>query len=324
MRRVTLKDLARATGVSVSTVSLALRGDERISQETTARVQVAADRLGYRGDFAGSLLRVGNPRILGLVARLDQELHSRYHERILVEAKEHGWQVIVVPTSPSRDVADAVSFLATCRARAVVLIDPPGGAVPRDCPGPVVIAQAGPDFCDLVTSDCAPGLAQLGAALSRAGRRRWLYLDGPEGTSAGVRRSGVLAAARGVGADVVVRPAGATFDDGYAALLEPAEAGCDAVVAYNDHCAHGAMVALWRRGRQIPGDVAVAGVDNIASSRGQAWRLTSVDRNVEEVAAQAFRIAVRRADEPDAPLSRVRIATRLRERSSTLGAAGGT
>ncbi|GMA21619.1 LacI family DNA-binding transcriptional regulator [Arsenicicoccus piscis] len=48
--RVTIVDLARETGVSVSSVSVALRGDPGVSEATRSRVLAAAERLGYRAD----------------------------------------------------------------------------------------------------------------------------------------------------------------------------------------------------------------------------------------------------------------------------------
>lgn len=60
--RVTIKDLARAAGVSTTTVSLALRDDARISQATRARVQAVAAQLGYSRD----------PALAALVALRDE------------------------------------------------------------------------------------------------------------------------------------------------------------------------------------------------------------------------------------------------------------
>ena len=48
--RISLKDIAAATGTSASTVSLALAGDLRVSLATRTRIREAADRLGYVRD----------------------------------------------------------------------------------------------------------------------------------------------------------------------------------------------------------------------------------------------------------------------------------
>ena len=50
MQRITLKDIARRTGLSVMGVSMALRNHPRIGEETRKRVRAVADEMGYRRD----------------------------------------------------------------------------------------------------------------------------------------------------------------------------------------------------------------------------------------------------------------------------------
>jgi DNA-binding LacI/PurR family transcriptional regulator len=66
-RTVTLRDIAHATGVSVNTVSRALTGKSDINSATKARVQAAAERLGYRPNLPARSLVLGRTRSLGLV-----------------------------------------------------------------------------------------------------------------------------------------------------------------------------------------------------------------------------------------------------------------
>ena len=58
----TLKDVAQACSVDVSTASRALRGDPRVAPDTVARLRSAADRLGYRPNLAARALRAGATR----------------------------------------------------------------------------------------------------------------------------------------------------------------------------------------------------------------------------------------------------------------------
>lgn len=66
-RTVTLRDIARATGVSINTVSRALTGKSDINAATKTRVQAAAERLGYRPNLPARSLVLGRTRSLGLV-----------------------------------------------------------------------------------------------------------------------------------------------------------------------------------------------------------------------------------------------------------------
>lgn len=65
--RVTLKTIAEATGLSLSTVSLSLRGGTTLKQETRDKVNAAAKALGYVPDRAGVRLRTGKTNVLALV-----------------------------------------------------------------------------------------------------------------------------------------------------------------------------------------------------------------------------------------------------------------
>ncbi len=63
--RITIKDVSRATGVSVSTVSNALNAPERVAEETRLKVVEAADRLGYRPNRAARTLPKGRSFTIG-------------------------------------------------------------------------------------------------------------------------------------------------------------------------------------------------------------------------------------------------------------------
>ena len=60
---VTLKIVAQACGVDLSTVSRALRGDPRVASDTVVRVRTAAERLGYRANLGARALQAGATRI---------------------------------------------------------------------------------------------------------------------------------------------------------------------------------------------------------------------------------------------------------------------
>jgi len=91
--RVTLKQLAREAGVGLATASRALSGDPRCAEATRARVQAAAERLGYRPDPALSALvshRAGvrrRPAGMGIVLLMDHG-PDYYYMRILDACRE--------------------------------------------------------------------------------------------------------------------------------------------------------------------------------------------------------------------------------------------
>lgn len=340
-RRPTLKDIAGVTGLSMSTVSRALNGSPRIGRRTRERIEREAARLGYQADLAGSLLRAARPRNIGLICRLDQELHFTYHNKILAEADERELRVIVQSIGESLSARRAVRALNQLRCCAAIVVDPGSidGVAGADIGMHlVIIGQEAPVAgADLVTSDNRRGMREIAEHLAALGHRRVIYLDGPEGRSAAERRSAFREAAGGASLEYEIVAAGARADDGYGAasrLLDPGGSAHDgsvsAMICYNDQCAQGAMVAILRSGRTPGRDISLTGCDNSRIASSRAFNMTSIDRGPAEVARIAVELASRRLDDASRRLDdasgaepeRRSVATRMVVRGST-GAVGG-
>lgn len=341
--RLTLRDIARALGVSTSTVSLALRDSPRISTPVRERVKAEAERIGYSTDLAGTLLRTSRPRIIGLLCRLDQDLHFTYHEHILATAAARGYRTVVAGISRSTSAADALVSLRQLRCQALIVIDPGslGSLGPQTGMPTVVIGQERPfASCDLVTSDNLAGTAEVTDHLVAAGHRAAIYLAGPAGTSARTRRLTLLETARGTPLSVRVVLGGATVDAGFASTLALIERGeliradaadaardghprrATALLCYNDQCAQGALVALARRGLSAPDDISVTGFDNTRGAASRAFDLTSVDREPAAVATLAVDMAISRCEGRDGPPRSESVRTRMVARASSGPAPG--
>ncbi len=78
MAQVTIRDVAAACGVSISTVSKALNRNERISEATVARIREAAEQMGYTGFAAARLLSSRRRRIAIILAKDDKGWYPRY------------------------------------------------------------------------------------------------------------------------------------------------------------------------------------------------------------------------------------------------------
>ncbi|WP_194948003.1 LacI family DNA-binding transcriptional regulator [Actinomyces trachealis] len=315
MSRVTMRDIAETLGVSVSTVSLALRGSDRISSAVRKKVaQEAADQ-GYRTDLAGSLLSTTKPRIIGLVGDIGQELHVAYSRDITAAAEARGWLVMMEDTATG-DGAAALGRVTQLRAQAVIVVDP--GSVPTKhlksigIPA-VVIGQVSPvPDADLIVSNNDSGMAQVAELL--ADETQVLCFDGGPTASARYRRQSFLQAMSGSSAQVRVVPSGATVDAGWAAMRSvlaegPLTAG--AAVCYNDQCALGVMAALTRKRLFVPDDIRLVGFDNSRIASSAAFEFTSVDRNSRGVAELAVERAILRAEGDLSPAFRAQVDTHL-------------
>lgn len=101
-QRVTLRTVANAVGLSVTTVSRALKEGEEVNQETIDRVKAAARALGYRPNLGGINLRTGKTHAIGIVLPFEREGEMNIVVASLVEGvsrfmKPIGYRTTVVP-----------------------------------------------------------------------------------------------------------------------------------------------------------------------------------------------------------------------------------
>ena len=317
-RRVTLDDIAIVAGTSIATVSRALQGSPRVAPSTRERIEKVAEQLGYRANIAASLLASSRPQILGLVCALGQELHVRYRAEALRAAEWHGFRIIVESIDDSRDVERAWESVLQLRAQSVIAVD--SSCISQSyahVPTVLIGQQAVREDLDLITSDNERGMREAVTLLRDRGRRRVAFIEGPPGPSARAHKSAFLRACRSVRIDHVCIPGGDNVDAGFLAVRAGLPTGVDALVCYNDQCAHGAILALLRHGL-VPGrDILVVGCDNSALAATRALALTSIDRAPARVGALAVDCAIARALGDDKAPVRERVETELVVRAST-------
>ena len=338
-RRITMKDVASALGVSGSTVSLALRGDARISASVQRSVKEEAKRLGYRLSLNGAILSQAHPKIIGVVANFEQELHSAYVKEMQAIAPKSGFCLMAENASMYDNPADALEKLSQFQVETILAIDPPASLCANDLKPAVVIAQSTSlPTANLVISDSSPAAAELAKHLHSLGHRNVIYLDGPKGVSGNARRKIITKAMSFQGIEMQIWQAGNTLEAGFVAMQQLLtriwsekdglsgrrfDTRCGvlgrttAIVCYNDQCAQGAYIALLKAGVSVPRDVSLAGFDNSAVGAGKAFQLTSIDRNRKEVSVLAFELACARQERKLKSPVRRTVASRLIIRKST-------
>lgn len=186
---VGIKDVARAAGVSVGTVSNVINRPDSVASETRARVQSAIDRLGYVRSESARQLRAGRSRIMGLLV-LDMGNPffvdvARGAERA---ARDAGLGVMVCNSAQSAsEEADYLSLFAEQRVRGVLLT--PADATGRNIATfrrngiPFVLVDRvaeGTTECSVSVDDVAGGALAV-RHLVDAGHRSIAYVSGPPG-----------------------------------------------------------------------------------------------------------------------------------------------
>ncbi|GGX87061.1 LacI family DNA-binding transcriptional regulator [Streptomyces minutiscleroticus] len=335
--RVSLKDVAERAGVSIKTVSNVVNNYPHVTPAMRARVQEAIDELGYRPNLTARHLRKGRTGIIALaVPELGNPYFAELAGAVIDAAAEHDFTVLLDHTRGEREQEVLVS--QGFRARVIDgLILSPLELEAQDLrarAGDVPLVLLGEREYDLpydhiAIDNVAASRLAVRHLLGR-GRSRIAFL-GARTDSAGNRPAHLrlvgwreeLTAAGVPAPDSLVVPVGGwDRDDGAEAMARLLDSGVrpDAVFAYNDLIAIGAMRVLHERGLRVPWDVAVVGFDDIAEGRFGAVTLTTVSPDKQAIARMAVESLLRSLNGADEPAGReLAAAFHLVERESTLG-----
>ncbi len=298
----TIRDLARAAGVSIGTASKAMNGGGRMRQETRERVLAAADEIGYRPNDLAHSLRRARSRTIGIISndsfgRFTIPIVEALEERLADEG------IAVFRCNATDDPARERQHLdQLLRKRIDGLVvtarradtRPPIGPLAHGLPVVYVFTQADDPGALCLVPDDEGGAVLAIEHLVAIGRRRIAHITGPEHFEAvRLRRSGwrsALAAAGLAEHPGYYRPgvwSEAWGREGVAGLFGAA-APPDALFCGNDQIARGAADALRETGLGVPGEVAIVGFDNWdVMALAARPPLTSIDMNLRALGREA-------------------------------------
>jgi LacI family transcriptional regulator len=272
-----LKDIAKKAGVSIMTVSKALRDEPDVSTDTKARINLLAQEMGYVPDSTAQGLRNRSTKLFGLaISSLTNPVFTRIVLAIEERAHALGYDVLLGHTLnlPEREEACIRRFLSR---RVDGLFLSPVYRMANEAPIyqelqarriPTVLLGHTTSFCNqfvnVETDDLAAGHA-VTEHLLKLGHRRIAFLAGPPAAPWSHERfEGYRRALREHGLDVddkLVFQAGRTIDDGRKAVLQMIGETSDAtaVQAVNDLVAVGCAEEFISQGLTVPDDISVAG-----------------------------------------------------------------
>lgn len=311
---VTLADVAERAGVSLATASRVIGGSNRVVGSVLRdRVHRAATELGYSANLQARAMARGTSDMVGVVVH---DIADPYFSTIAAGVMDvaHASSVMVSIANTSADVDRELAHVALMRAqraRALVLV---GSRTETERETEEMRAElhaftaaGGRAVCvgqDLLGVDTvAPrnrdGARELARALVGQGHRRFVVLGGPErlltardrvdGFRAGLAECGIELD----DADVVRGPF--TRDGGYEAtsVVLAGRRPPVCLFAVNDVMAVGALACLRAAGLAVPGDVAVAGFDDIPTLQDITPPLSTVALPLFRMGEMAGRLAMR-------------------------------
>jgi LacI family transcriptional regulator len=321
---VTIKDVARAAGVSPSTVSRALSAPDLVQPETRKRVQQAASALGYHPNRAARGLITGRTGNIGLIVPdLTNPFFPGVVKGVQTRARESDFSVFLADSDEDPMVeADLVRALIK-QVDGIVLCSP------RMCEEdlrslagetPMVMLNRRVGRIPSVTVDNGDGIRQAVAHLTALGHRRVAFVAGPRASWSNRERTRALRAAT-VAAGVTLVEVGSVrpqFAGGVAAADLVLAARVTAVIAYNDLVALGLLNRFAARGVAVPGDISVIGFDDIVLSEMVSPSLTTLAQPKEQTGRVGVDLLLQLMEDPDrAAVARRELTSQLMVRHST-------
>ena len=312
--QVTLQDVADRAGVSLTTASRVLSdGPRRVGRQLASRVQQAVADLGYTANLQARAVATGQSTMVGVVVH---DIADPYFSSIAAGLMDvaHPLRLLVCLSSTTAREAgerEYVALMRAQRARAVIIIGSRSddhamlaalrAEIAAFTSSGGRVACIGQDLLgiDTIRPENAAGAEALARALVVQGHRKFAVLAGPPGLlTAQDRLAGFVAglAAWQVSIDPKFVVHGAfTRDGGYEAMSTVLAMGTerpDCVFAVNDVMAVGALARLRAAGLSVPGDLGLAGFDDITTLRDVYPPLTTVRLPLARMGEMAARLVL--------------------------------
>jgi DNA-binding LacI/PurR family transcriptional regulator len=291
---VRLKDIALHAGVSVMTVSKALRDEPDVSTNTKLRIKALAAQMGYVPDSSAQGLRTKTTKLFGLVIpSITNPVYARIVFAIEERAHELGYDVLLMHSLNQAEreeacirrllsrrvdglfISPVYRFEAEARIYKEILV--------RNTPT-ILLGPPAPFCKNFPSVEIEELIASYNATqhLLHLGHKRIAYFTGPPVAPwAHDRFEGYRRALREAGLDVddkLVFQAGNTIEDGTKAALQFLNETCNAtaVQTVSDLVAVGCAETLLAQGLKIPEDISIVGFGNILMTEHFRTPLTTV------------------------------------------------
>jgi DNA-binding LacI/PurR family transcriptional regulator len=308
---VTSIDVARLADVSQSAVSRTFTPGASVSDATRAKVMAAAAKLGYRPNAIARTLSTRLSRMIAVVvSNLQNQFYPVVIEHLSKQLQRHGYHVLLFITD-SEDADELLVELMRYQVDGIVMASTQlsSGLAQEiaDARVPVVmfnrVSRAG--SISTVSSDNHGGGKAVAQFLVQGGHRRIAYLAGAEDSSTNRdRERGLREGLADHGLRVVARAVGHyDFERASEATLELfAHAGADerpdAVFVASDHMAFAVIDTLrGALGLRVPEDVSVVGFDNVPQAEWGAYRLTTVEQDVNRMIDATVRMLLQQLED---------------------------
>jgi LacI family transcriptional regulator len=300
-KRVTLKDVAKAAGVSLASASYAVNKTGSLGEDTRAHVLNIAEELGYRQNLSARATRTGRTGAIGFVVPdMTNPFFPSLAQSVVQRARQNGYSVFV--TDSEGDPDQEMEVIRQLIGRGV------DGIVWFPVNDDNSLAKINADLPIIVIDRTVSGFECIQADYSEGGRLAAEHL-----VNLGHRSIGVVAGPLDVKSmrDRCQAAEGAiksranlafTVENAFATELEKSVAdaivskSATAVFCGSDLIAIGVLRVARAAGLTIPGDLSIVGFDDIPWAEYCTPTLTTIEMPVDEMAAEAVDALLRKID----------------------------
>lgn len=325
----TISEVAKAAGVSVSTVSHVLNKTRFVSPEKVKLVMEAVEAIGYIPNAVARALKLSSTGTVGLaISAISNPYFSDIICAIEAECSKRNLIVFLCDTQddPEREL-ELIQHLHRRRVDGIILA--PSGEPKRsldyliasDLPC-VLVDRLSDDRFDQVGTDNTAAIRTLVDHLVTLHHRRVGIILGQPGFTTTVERMNAFRAAmteKGIEVpDCLISDSNNNTADATASthrLLELKEPPT-AILASNNLTMIGAMRAVRERRLRVPADISVLGIDDFEWADYFEPRLTLIAQPCDEIGRKAADLLIKRIDNKRRPLQTIRLASVLRVRES--------
>lgn len=305
-KAVTIHDVAKAAGVSISTVSRVLNDKDDVAPETYERVQHVISQLGYVSSLAARGMRSRQTNVIGLIM---PDVASPYSVSVMQGVNQAiaqmDYDLIIYTNGDVRKNTSAdqesyyVSLLNGSVTDGVIVVAPVATNFPTVAPVVAIDPNNESPECPAIISTNRAGALEVMTYLTSLGHRRIGFITGRlELVSADRRLQGYKdgLAASGIPLDEDLIQVGDYTTEtavGCTRTLLSLEDPPTAIYAANDMSAMGVYQAAKELGGRIPGDLSVVGFDNLREAAFLSPPLTTVDQFISEMGYIATEMIVK-------------------------------
>jgi LacI family transcriptional regulator len=299
-KRIRQEDIAKELGLSINTVSLALKNSPRINEETRLRVQQVARALNYIPNSIAQSLVQKKTNIIGFILpKVTNPIQIETAQQIERKLLANGYNMILMTTDSDKSYESQALDILLSRQVDGIFLFPTNKQnqekikAIRSAHIPIILLSGGnyPLSSDSVYMNQFIGAYKATSHLAKLGYRQIAFITG--GSANTEKYAGYQAALKENGlnydSERVVSVRDFSYEQGYHAASKLFEKGpVRAIMASSDYLALGALRWCRKHGYRVPEDTAIVGFDDLEAARFAEVPLTTVTYKVDELTTQAI------------------------------------